>query len=79
MRILLRTACGCERIVNEQYSTEGKPDRDIVVPCMARAPDIFRKARPLEPDIRVHDRRFRLTDQTWVGPGEELFVYEEVL
>lgn len=78
MRILLRTACGCERIINEAFGLDPKPESEIVVPCTARVPDYFRGEVP-KSALRVYNRRFRLTDQTWVGPGDELFIYEEVL
>lgn len=79
MRILLRTACGCERIINEAFGSDPKPESEIVVPCMRRGPRQFDYLKPPLESIPVRDRHFRLTDQTYVGPGEELFVYEEML
>lgn len=82
MRILLRTACGCERIINESRGSENNPDPEIVVPCMTSRTEwnFNMPAKPLSPVVQVRNRTFRLTNQGWLGPGDDdVYVYEEVL
>lgn len=80
-RILLRTSCGCERLILEDFG-EDKPPPDIVVPCMQSRLEWSFNAPPkalMEAPIQVRNRRFKLTNQGWLGPGEDVYVYEEVL
>lgn len=80
-RILLRTACGCERLILEDFGSD-KPIPEIVVPCMQQRLDWSFNAPPkalMEP-IQVRNRTFKLTNKGYLGPGDDdVYVYEEVL
>lgn len=80
MRMLFRTACGCERIVLEASTSELGVQQEIAVPLVPTYTHGFERWGKLSAEAnRIQSRLFRLTEQTWVSDGEELFIYEEVL
>lgn len=81
MRILLRTACGCERLILEDFGPD-QPVPEIRVPCMQSRIEWNFNMPPkqlMEP-IQVRDRTFKLTNKGYLGPADgDVYVYEEVL